>query len=124
MTGNSTYSFVIEGEIPSKKNSHIRYAHGGLGPNKRYKEWEEATVWAFKGQKPPSKPLLKTTEVMITFYPKTRRKSDLTNKAESIMDALVSARILDDDNIFVVPRLVLEFGEISKENPRCEIEIW
>jgi len=36
---------------------------------------------------------------------------------------VVEAGILLDDNYEVVPKLILEYGGISKENPRCEIEI-
>lgn len=59
----------------------------------------------------------------LTFYPSTRRRSDLTNKAESIMDLLVDAGILEDDNWFVVPKVTLLFGGIDKDNPRVEIEL-
>lgn len=61
--------------------------------------------------------------VEITFYAGDKRASDLSNKAESIMDLLVDAGILPDDNWFVVPELLLKLGGVDKENPRAEIKI-
>jgi|2_EtaG_2_1085320.scaffolds.fasta_scaffold00123_12 Holliday junction resolvase RusA-like endonuclease len=122
--GNSKYSFTIEGSIPSKKNRHIRYRNGAIGPDASYREWEDQAGWQLKGQKRPSTPLLKTVEISITIYPKTRRKADLDNKSTSILDLLVKMEILNDDSWFVVGRLVLELGGVDKQNPRCEIEIW
>ena len=61
--------------------------------------------------------------IHLTIYSENKRKFDLTNKAESIMDLLVDAGILLDDNYEVVPKLILEYGGQDKENPRCEIQI-
>lgn len=61
--------------------------------------------------------------VELIFYPSTRRKADATNKAESIMDLLVDAGIIEDDNWFIVPELSLKFGGVDKLNPRAEIII-
>jgi Holliday junction resolvase RusA-like endonuclease len=67
--------------------------------------------------------LKKPESIQITVYPPTLRKYDLTNKAESIMDALVDAKIIEDDNVNVVPKLILIHGGKDKDNPRAEIII-
>jgi hypothetical protein len=56
-------------------------------------------------------------------HPSSKRSADLTNKAEGVMDFLVEKGYLEDDNYFVVPKVVLSFGGIDKKNPRAEIEI-
>lgn len=68
-------------------------------------------------------PKLKVELIRLVFYPATRRSSDLTNRAESVMDALVHAKILKDDNWFVCGRLELFFAGVDKQNPRVEAEI-
>lgn len=57
------------------------------------------------------------------MFPNSKRKADLTNKAESIMDALVDAGVLEDDNWFVCGDIRLLFGGIDRLNPRAEVEI-
>lgn len=65
----------------------------------------------------------KTDSVIIDFYFPDARKTDLTNKSESIMDLLVDSMILEDDNHVVVPKLILRSKGIDKKNPRAEITI-
>lgn len=66
----------------------------------------------------------KIDRIELILYPESLRASDLTNKAESIMDLLVDAGIIEDDNWFVVPEVNLKFGGKDKNNPRCEIIIY
>lgn len=63
------------------------------------------------------------SSIELIFYPSTKRKADATNKAESVMDLLVDAGIIEDDNWFVVPKVELQFGGVDKEKPRVEIII-
>ncbi len=62
--------------------------------------------------------------VELLFYSSTARGEDLDNKANSIMDLLVKAKIIPDDNWNVIPKLILEYGGKDKDNPRCEITIY
>ena len=48
--------------------------------------------------------------------------TDLTNKAESIMDMLVAAQILEDDNWFVTGPVLL-YPHYEKNKTRCKIII-
>lgn len=59
----------------------------------------------------------------IEFYLPDARKTDLTNKAESIMDLLVDNGIIEDDNCHVVPFISLYYFGIDRVNPRAEIKI-
>ena len=92
-----------------------------LLPSKEYKAWHEAQMWLLKGKTPP-KPL-DNVKIDITLIAPDKRATDLSNKAESIMDLLVDANYLTDDNWFCVPILNLKFGGVDKENPGAIIEI-
>jgi crossover junction endodeoxyribonuclease RusA len=56
------------------------------------------------------------------WYMPDNRKTDLTNKAESIMDLLVDCKIIDDDCWQVIPRIMLDARGVDKENPR--VTVW
>lgn len=61
--------------------------------------------------------------MVLTFFAPDKRATDLSNKAESVMDLLVDNRVIEDDNWFVCPDLHLKFGGVDTLKPRCEIEI-
>lgn len=63
------------------------------------------------------------SKIEITIYAPDKRKADKTNKAESIMDLMVDAGIIEDDNWFVFPELNLKFGGVDREFPRAEVVI-
>jgi len=116
-TGVKTFEYTFEGLIPSKKNSKIIVCRGSrpmLIPSKKYKEWHEEQMWLLK-KAVPSKPIEYVDAMWLEFGAGTRHKWDLTNKAESIMDILVDAGILEDDNHSVVPSLSLQFAGYDKE---------
>lgn len=118
-----TLKLRIDGRIPSKKNSTWTIMVRGRAirlPSQKYKDWNKDAknqLAIYTG-----KPIPITREVRLTFVLPDKRKTDLTNKAESIMDTLVDAGILCDDNCVVVPLLTLKFLGVSKE-PCCFIEI-
>lgn len=90
-------------------------------PSKSYKEWQEEKMWELKSQRP--KPATSVERVEITLFSPDKRSSDLTNKAESVMDLLVDYGTLKDDNWFEIPQVLLKFGGVDKSNPRAEIVI-
>ncbi len=93
-----------------------------LLPSSKYKEWHVDASNQITQQKiQPVKGCIES--VTLTFYAPDKRKFDLTNKAESIMDLLVDNGIIEDDNYSVIPNLQLKFGGVEKENPRVEISL-
>ena len=66
-------------------------------------------------------------ELKVILYPKTKRRADLSNACSIVdkfaMDALQDIGYFDDDDYHTIPRVVYEFGEVDKENPRFDIEI-
>lgn len=117
-------TYTILGSVPSKKNSRNLFVRNGRIvniPQKAYGEWHTDSL---KQLKMPPKPLQTVKYVQLCFYSKDKRAYDLTNKAESVMDLLVDAGILLDDNYTVVPELTITYGGLCRENPRCEITIY
>ena len=113
-------SIIISGRIPSKKNSRITTRSGMSFPSKNYKEWHTDASWQLKNFK---EKIPTGTHLLLKFYMPDNRKCDLTNKAESIMDCLVDNGFLEDDSWQIIPVLTLQFEEVDKINPKCEI-VW
>lgn len=114
---------TIIGNVPSKKNSKKLFFIRNrpiFAPSTNYEKWHKQALPQLLGKSPVEGQI---KDIELIFYPESKRKSDLTNKAESIMDLLVDAGIIEDDNWFVIPKVVLIFGGVDKNNPRCEITI-
>lgn len=88
-----------------------------LLPSSKYTEWHRDALVQLMGTKP-----IESKKITLTFFAGDNRKFDLSNKAESIMDTLVDAGLLEDDNYSVVSELVLKFGGVEKNEARCEID--
>lgn len=115
---------LLRGAIPSKKNSKkivCRGAYPLVLPSSNYEKWHKLAMWEVKAQRVGRAEAIEKVEIVI-FSP-DRRRFDLTNKAESIMDLLVDVGILEDDNAFVCPQVILQFGGVDKVNPRAEVSI-
>lgn len=118
---NNVTQISILGRTPSKKNSRMVFVrHGRICniPSKAYSEWHKTAI-----EQLPNIELKDIKEVTLQFYAPDKRGTDLTNKAESIMDLLVDKKILEDDNWFIIPKITIEFKGIDRDNPRCEIFI-
>ena len=113
--------YNISGNIPSKKNSRINTRSGRSFPSKNYQAWHSITFAQIKGQFDHDT-LEEIREIKINLVFPTKRKSDLTNKAESVMDLLVDCEVLKDDNWFVVPKVTLT-GSYLKNQGGAEIII-
>lgn len=112
----------LKGRIPSKKNSkHMVFAIGRsfLVSSPQYLAWHKEQSYRLKKIPKPIEHCI----IEINFYAPDNRKTDLSNKAESIADLLVDNKILKDDNWFCVKKLHLNFIEVDKHNPRAIITI-
>ena len=113
---------TITGDGPSKKNNKVKVYSRGQEfwvPNAIHESWHRQAIKQLTGIKTQTA----FKQIDLTFYPQTKRKSDLTNRAESIMDLLVDGGVLEDDNWFICPEIRLHFGGVEPKNPRVEIEI-
>ena len=115
---------VITGRIPSKKNSKQIVGRGTkkfLVCSEAHKAWH-AEAYSQVVMHKFGRPNLENVSIEIKIFFPDRRKADLTNKAESLMDLLVDCDIIKDDNWKVVSCLMLN-GDYDKDNPRAEISI-
>lgn len=113
-------TFGIVGRIPSKKNSkRILRVRGRtiVACSKDYAKWQKENLeplrLGFGGAKKLNA-LGGRYSVKIEFTVGDRRAFDLTNKAESIMDLMVDAGVIDDDNFNVVPSVTLKYAGYEK----------
>jgi len=72
-------------------------------------------------------PTLTAVRLTYTLYPKTHRRTDLTNVLcihdKFFADALVEAGKLEDDDYKHIVKTTYLFGKVDKVSPRVEIHI-
>lgn len=115
---------TIKGKTPSKKNSRNIFVRNGRiinVPSKLYKEWHEDAKLQleqqFKGYQVSGYPI----DINVVVYYGTKHRHDLDNALGSIMDVLVDANIIIDDDIEHISQIIIQHGGLDKENPRAEI---
>jgi Holliday junction resolvase RusA-like endonuclease len=114
----------IAGRIPSKKNSKVfNVKMKRLFASSKHREWEASALKQIMvdGHKPMVE---KVFSVVMDFNFPDMRRTDLTNKAESVMDLIVKAGILKDDSWQEVPQVVLTGKRDLNSEPGCKIIIW
>jgi len=122
---NQIIKILLKGRVPSKKNSKVIVCRGKFPQvltSKLYREWHDTSSYQLKALKRPKMPIT-ACKVSMTMYAPDRRKSDLSNKFESVADLLVDNGWLEDDNWYVMSEVSLKFGGVDKDNPRVEITI-
>lgn len=108
----------------SKKNSQQILTNPKTGrpfimPSKKYKQYEKDAMWFI----PKGEVIDFPVNVKCLFYMPTRRKCDLVNMQEAILDVMVKAGLLADDNYSIVQSMDGSRVLYDKENPRTEIFI-
>lgn len=126
--------FTIKRNTPSKKNNKRVFCRGKYPvvlPSELHEDWHSDALPELiidrQRQKKASLsrfPIEKAYYVILQFYRSTHRIYDVTNAGESIMDLLVDAGVLKDDNFKVTPKVFPIHGDKDKENPRCEVFIF
>ncbi|GIW60582.1 MAG: hypothetical protein KatS3mg087_1648 [Patescibacteria group bacterium] len=99
----------FDGLPPPKKNQRILLRRGGRLlsiPSKNFTAWRKDVLAKLKHLSP----VMQTPPVAIsiTYTFGDKRKRDLTNLTDSVMDVLVDGKIIEDDNWCCVPRLVID----------------
>ena len=116
----------LKGETPSKKNSRINTRSGRSFPNQRYVKWHDMVVSElhFLIMKKQLEMIPKDTQISltVTFIHGDQKRRDSDNQLSSILDTLVDANILPDDNWKIIPEKHI-YDKYEKNNPHCVIEI-
>ena len=118
--------FNLDGETPSKKNNRLFLKNGRNISNLHFQEWHRKAVAELFRQMLEEPlyhfPIDEEVEITLLFYHGDKRRRDSDNGASSILDTLVDAHILKDDNWQIVKALNI-INDYDKGNPRCHIEI-
>lgn len=114
----------LTGPIPSKKNSRTtQRSTGRTFPSKRYKEWWRDAGIQLLEQRVTNIAIEQAEVIWLAFIFPDRRRRDLTNAAESVMDLLVDHKILIDDCWTVTGEVHL-IPHYEKGVAGCDIRIF
>lgn len=121
-------NITLHGIPPSKKNSKRFIKRGArrfLIPSLLHENWHDVAYFEVIRQVAPHKANIPApvAEIKVLYFPKDKRRRDLTNATESVMDLLVDCGVIEDDNWFVVPKITLEREYVSLTDPRTEVVI-
>ena len=110
--------------IPATKKNHGEIIHARNGahimlPSKAYRRFEKECLDIIEDKHRVEIDF--PINAQCIFYMPTRRIVDLTNLLNAIMDTLVKARVLKDDNSRIVQSHDGSRVMYDKENPRIEI---
>ena len=114
--------FTISIAPITKKNHQQIIYHSGrpmVIPSKQYLQYEKDAMWFL----PNVDTIEEKVNVKAVFYMPTKRRVDLTNLLQALLDVLVKYGILADDNSKVVFSVDGSYVDYDKENPRTEVEI-
>lgn len=113
----------ITGDPPALKNSKQIFVNRRTGKpfitsSTRSKVWQASAIDQLRDQFKDLKVSGYPISVAMEFYFGSKRRKDLDNACSGVMDALVQAGILEDDDTMHVDNISLAFGGYDKENPR------
>lgn len=111
---------VLTGSVPSKKNQRINTKAGKSFPSKAYSDWQDTAITDVKRQTRAR--LIKTASIEVIIYFATLGKADVDNRLTSILDMLVEALVLHDDNWQTVPLMKVQ-AEYRPRKPGAFIRL-
>lgn len=122
--------FFYEGNTPSKKNQkQIFKGKNGrpfISASSEHKAWHKAAavLMAFQRSRHTGVrfPLPRCSKVIAILYYEDRRRRDSSNTFESIMDLLVDAGIIEDDN-WLLTGPTGQFPQLRPGRPGWEIQL-
>lgn len=117
---------VVPGNVPSQKNQKIISRNNATGrpflrSSPQVKAWQKIAFLELRSQFSGYKMTDYPVSCTLIFYFDNARRHDLDNAASGVMDALVAAEVIEDDNVNCIDCLTLQYGGIDKINPRVEI---
>lgn len=111
--------------VPRTKKNHPQIFKKSSGrrivaPSKDYIEYEKRCLAQIRR---PQRAISEAVNVCLLYYMPTRRRVDKTNLESALLDILVRAGVLADDNRDVVAATDGSRVLYDKQNPRVEITI-
>lgn len=97
---------VLEGSMPSKKNSRVNLPTGVSIPSTKFTQWQEQALIQVRRQ--TRQRFYGHVQIELILYFATLGRADTDNKVTSILDMLVEALVLKDDYWESVVRTVYE----------------
>ena len=89
-------------------------------PSRQYRQYEKECGWFIQGK---GEKINDPVTVKCLFYMPTKRRVDLANLLNAILDILVKYEVIADDNSNIVYSHDGSRVLYSKENPRTEVTI-
>lgn len=86
---------VLDGTVPSKKNSRINTRDGKSFPSKDFSDWHDDALVEVRRQ--TRERFFGLVQIEVILYFGTLGRADTDNKVTSILDMLVDAIVLTDD---------------------------
>ena len=125
-----TARLTIPGQVKAKKNQRQIRVNRRTGKrfttsSKGHQEWHAPALECLLAWKRTTgvQDIQGPVTVGMSIWRGSKHSYDLTNMAESVMDALVDAGILADDNSEVVTDIRIQRGGYDKENPRVAVSL-
>lgn len=89
-------------------------------PSPQYIQYEKDAGWFM----PKCETIEDKVNIKAVFYMPTKRRCDLVNLQEALLDVLVKYGVIADDNYNIVHSMDGSYVDYDKENSRTEVEIW
>ena len=89
-------------------------------PSPQYRQYERDARWFI----PRIETIENPVNIKAVFYMPTRRRVDLVNLQEALLDVLVKYEVIADDNSTIVHSMDGSYVDYDKEKPRTEVYIW
>lgn len=120
MSSLKTVELILEGNVPSKKNSRVRTRSGSSIPSKAFYDWQKFALQQVRLQ--TRERFVKPVAVEVIIYFGTNIRADLDNRLTSVLDMLVESVVLRDDKWQDVPRMAVQ-AEYRKGKPGAFVRI-
>ena len=117
---------ILLGNPVTKKNSQRLVTIGGhprILQSKRFLEYQASCLEQIRYMYRDLQPVREGSTMVCVYHRQDNRRCDLSNLMEATQDILVEAGVLPDDGHKYLRRIVAQWGEIDKANPRVEITI-